>query len=48
MGELNRRRRLLVLGICCMSLFIIAFDTTIVNVALPSIGHDLHAPLSGL
>ncbi|MBS2965310.1 MFS transporter [Actinocrinis puniceicyclus] len=31
-----------------MSLFIVAIDNTIVNVALPSIQHDLHAPLSGL
>ncbi len=31
-----------------MSLLIVAMDNTIVNVALPSIHHDLHAPLSGL
>src|SRR5947209_2100284 len=31
-----------------MSLFIVAIDNTIVNVALPSIQHDLHAPVSGL
>src|SRR6476661_5249427 len=46
--ELSRRRRLLVLGICCMSLFIVGLDSTIVNVALPSIGHELHASVSGL
>jgi EmrB/QacA subfamily drug resistance transporter len=46
--ELSRRRRLLVLGICCLSLFIVGLDTTIVNVALPSIGHQLHASVSGL
>src|SRR5947209_20627963 len=31
-----------------MSLFIVAIDNTIVNVALPSIQHDLNAPVSGL
>jgi EmrB/QacA subfamily drug resistance transporter len=31
-----------------MSLFIVGLDTTVVNVALPSIGHDLDAPISGL
>jgi EmrB/QacA subfamily drug resistance transporter len=41
-------RRLLVLGICCMSLFIVGLDNTIVNVALPAIRTDLHASVSGL
>ena len=45
---MTRRRRLLVLGICSMSLFIVAVDNTIVNVALPAIGADLHASVSGL
>jgi EmrB/QacA subfamily drug resistance transporter len=31
-----------------MSLLIVSMDNTIVNVALPSIRHDLHASLSGL
>ena len=43
-----RERRGLILGICCTSLFLTGLDTTIVNVALPSIGRDLHAPVSGL
>jgi len=47
-AELSQRRRLLVLAICCMSLFIVGLDVTIVNVALPSIGRDLHAGVSGL
>jgi EmrB/QacA subfamily drug resistance transporter len=47
-ADLPRRRRMLVLAICCMSLFIVGIDATIVNVALPSIQHDLHAPVSGL
>jgi EmrB/QacA subfamily drug resistance transporter len=46
--ELSHARRLLVLAICCMSLFIVGLDTTIVNVALPSIGRELHASVSGL
>ena len=47
-ADLSRKRRVLVLAICCMSLFIVGIDVTIVNVALPSIQHDLHAPVSGL
>jgi EmrB/QacA subfamily drug resistance transporter len=31
-----------------MSLFIVGLDVTVVNVALPSIQHDLHASVSGL
>jgi len=31
-----------------MSLFIVGLDVTIVNIALPSIGRDLHAGVSGL
>jgi EmrB/QacA subfamily drug resistance transporter len=48
MDTTSGRRRYLVLGICCMSLFIVSLDNTIVNVALPSIGRDLHTELSGL
>ncbi|MGE5133198.1 MAG: MFS transporter [Gemmatimonadota bacterium] len=48
MPELTRRRRFLVLGICCLSLFIAGIDITIVNVALPAIRHDLHASVPGL
>ncbi len=44
----SRRRRLLILGICSMSLLIVGLDTTIVNVALPAIHHSFHASLSGL
>ena len=46
--ELSRRHRWLVLTICCVSLFMAGLDSTIVNVALPSIQRDLHAPVSGL
>ncbi len=47
-AALSRGRRLLVLGICSLSLLIVGLDTTIVNIALPSIRHSLHASLSGL
>jgi EmrB/QacA subfamily drug resistance transporter len=47
-GELGKSRRMLVLAICCMSLFIVALDITVVNVALPSIQRELHASVSGL
>lgn len=46
--ELSRRRRVGVLLICSLSLLIVGIDVTIVNVALPSIGRDFNAPLSGL
>jgi EmrB/QacA subfamily drug resistance transporter len=48
MSEPTPRRRLLILGICCMSLLIVSLDNTILNVALPSIGRDLHASVTGL
>jgi len=48
MPEMTLRRRRLVLWICCMSLFIVGLDITIVNVALPSIQHDFHASVSDL
>lgn len=41
-------RPTLTLAICCMSLFIVGIDVTIVNVALPSIQHDFHASISNL
>jgi EmrB/QacA subfamily drug resistance transporter len=47
-GELVRRRRFLVLAVCSMSLLIVGLDTTIVNVALPSIRRELHSSVSGL
>jgi EmrB/QacA subfamily drug resistance transporter len=44
----TRGRRLLILGICCSSLLIVGLDNTIVNIAVPAIGEDFDAPLSGL
>ncbi len=38
----------LVLAICCLSLFIVSMDATVVNVALPSIGAEFHSTISGL
>jgi EmrB/QacA subfamily drug resistance transporter len=36
------------LAVCCMSLFMVGLDNTIVNVGLPAIGKTLHAGVSGL
>jgi EmrB/QacA subfamily drug resistance transporter len=44
----SRRHRLLVLGICCMSQLIVGLDSTIVNVALPSIRSVMHASVAEL
>jgi EmrB/QacA subfamily drug resistance transporter len=46
--EIPRKRRLLILAICCSSLLLVGLDTTIVNVALPAIHRSLHASLSGM
>jgi EmrB/QacA subfamily drug resistance transporter len=46
--ELSRNRKAGILAICCLSLFIVGLDVTVVNVALPSIGRELHAGISGL
>lgn len=48
MNGLSRGRRLLVLGICCISLLMVGLDVTVVNVALPAIRGSLHASVSGL
>jgi EmrB/QacA subfamily drug resistance transporter len=48
LAELSHRRRILILAICCMSLFIVGLDSTIVNLALPSIRQELHASVSQL
>jgi len=47
-GPAGRRRRMGVLLICSSSLFIVYLDSTILNVALPTLQKDLHASLSGL
>jgi EmrB/QacA subfamily drug resistance transporter len=47
-GPLPRRRRLVVLAVCCMSLLIVSLDITALNVALPSLQRELGAEVSGL
>lgn len=47
-SKLDRRRRVGVLLICSMSLFMVGIDVTAMNVALPAIGSDLSADLSWL
>ena len=46
--EPTRSRRLGILAICCLSLLIVGVDITALNVALPAIGQDLDAGVSGL
>jgi EmrB/QacA subfamily drug resistance transporter len=36
------RRRWTVLAVCCLSMFLVGLDTTIVNIGLPAIGAGLH------
>ena len=42
------RSRYIILATCCLSLFLVTMDLTIVNVALPAIRRDLHASVAGL
>jgi EmrB/QacA subfamily drug resistance transporter len=44
----SRVTRAVAVFVCCLTMFIIAVDTTVVNLALPLIGRDLHASLAGL
>ncbi|MFJ8584373.1 MFS transporter [Streptomyces sp. NPDC093595] len=45
---LGVRRRRTVLAVCCLSMFLVGLDTTIVNVGLPAIGHGLRTGTRGL
>ncbi|AWT45584.1 MULTISPECIES: MFS transporter [Streptomyces] len=45
---LGPRRRRTVLAVCCLSLFLVGMDTTIVNIGLPAIGRDLGGGTRGL
>ena len=47
-GGANSSNPNVILAICCMSLFLVGMDVTIVNVALPSIQRELHAQISEL
>ncbi|TLQ41984.1 MFS transporter [Streptomyces marianii] len=46
--SLSSRHRRLVLAICCTSLFIIALDNTILQIALPDLQGELNLTVSGL
>ncbi|MGN9791181.1 MFS transporter [Streptomyces sp. OZ13] len=48
MPELSHRHRILVLSICCMSLLIVSLDSTILNVALPSLRLEMDASVAGM
>src|ERR1700722_13586368 len=48
MSDLDPKRRLFILGISCLSLFMIGVDDTIVSIALPTIAKGLNASVSGL
>ncbi|KAA9155020.1 MFS transporter [Amycolatopsis acidicola] len=48
MAEPNQKRRWLILAICCLSLFLVSMDNTIVNLALPAIQRDFGARVSSL
>ncbi len=45
-AELSSFRCNLILIICCVSVFLVGVDTSILNVALPSIQHDFHASIA--
>lgn len=44
----DTRGRSVVLATCCLAVYIAGIDTTIVNVALPSLQRALHASVSDL
>ncbi|MGW7102301.1 MFS transporter [Streptomyces sp. NPDC054838] len=48
MRTLSPGRRRLVLAICCMSLLIVSLDTTVLNVALPSMREEFNASVAGM
>ncbi len=43
---MSARRKTIILVTCCLSLLISSMDSTIVNVAIPSIRLEMHAPLA--
>ena len=42
------RNPYVILAICCLSLFLVTMDVTVINIALPAIRRDLHASVAGL
>src|SRR6202167_1190102 len=47
-GRDQDRRLGIILATCCISLFVVGIDVTIVNIALPSIQRSFHASVGGL
>ena len=47
-GETGSRTSMVPLLALCLGLVVVIMDATVVNTALPSIGHGLHASVSGL
>ena len=47
-GREQGRRLGIILATCCLSLFVVGIDVTIVNIALPSIQRSFHASVDGL
>ena len=47
-GGAVRARRTIMLAVCCLSLFMVGLDNTIVTVGLPAIGKSLHTQVAGL
>ncbi|MGW0415517.1 MFS transporter, partial [Streptomyces collinus] len=45
---LSSRGRWTVLAVCCLSMFLVGLDTTVVNVGLPAVGRGLGAGTRGL
>ncbi|MGW2395772.1 MFS transporter [Kitasatospora sp. NPDC001664] len=45
---LDARRRWTVLAVCCLSLFLVGLDTTIVNIGLPAVGAGLGVSVHAL
>lgn len=47
-GPRGRATEAATVCVCCLSMFMIAIDTTVANLALPLIGRGLHASVAGL